>query len=339
MAERNKGYSPGELLSGQIPGWAVLPLRFFLGGSFLIAGFDKLSDAAFLDPASRDYIGNQIAGFAPGTPLEGLLTNFAVPNANLFGVMVMGGEICIGLAVLLGVLTRFSAFMGMLLNLTFFLSATWGVRPFYFGADLPYLMGWLTLALAGPGTWALDHAVRRWLAAGREEKVLTVSIPSPRTMTRRAFLGLGAAVLTGFALTGAGAGWGIMHPRKDGGPQASAANVASASAPPTPPEEARGRLIAAAGAVPVGQMMTFTLPMGDPAVLVHNDVGYSAYVAICTHQNCEVQPSGGGILVCPCHNSEFDVNAGGEVINGPARRPLSPVAVTVDPAGNVYLAG
>jgi thiosulfate dehydrogenase [quinone] large subunit len=339
MAERKEDYSPGDLLSGKIPSWAVLPLRFFLGGSFLIAGLDKLNDPTFLDTASRDYIGNQIAGFAPGTPLEGFLTNFAVPNANMFGVMVMGGEICIGLAVLLGVLTRFSAAMGALLNLTFFLSATWNVRPFYFGADLPYLIGWLTLALAGPGLWALDHVVSRWLAAGREEKVLTVSIPSPRTITRRAFLGLGAAALTGFALTGAGAGWRMMHPTKDGGPQPSGANIASASAPPTPAEEARGQLIAVAGAVPVGQTMAFTLPTGDPAVLVHNDTGYTAYVAICTHQNCEVQPRSGGILVCPCHNSEFDANAGGEVISGPARRPLSPVTVTVDPAGNVYLAG
>src|SRR5207253_6209061 len=98
------------------PGWAILPLRLFLGISFLAAGFDKLSDPAFLDPGARDYIGHQIAGFAPGTPLEGFLVNFALPNADLFGVMVMGGELCIAVAVLLGLLTRFSAFMGMLLN-------------------------------------------------------------------------------------------------------------------------------------------------------------------------------------------------------------------------------
>ena len=98
-------------------------------------------------------------------------------------------------------------------------------------------------------------------------------------------------------------------------------------------------MIAAAGAVPVGQMMRFTLPTGDPAVLAHNDQGYSAYVAICTHQSCEVQPSGGGILVCPCHNSEFDANAGGAVLSGPAPRPLSSVPLVVDAQGNVYLGG
>src|SRR2546423_1413150 len=151
-----------SLLQGiTLPGWAILPLRFFLAFSFLAAGWDKLSDPGFLDPSARGYIGNQIAGFAPGTPLEGFLLNFAQPNATLFGVMTMGGEICIGLAVLLGLLTRFSAAMGLLLNLTFFLSATWDVRPFYFGADLPYVFGWLTLLLAGPGPFALDTALGR----------------------------------------------------------------------------------------------------------------------------------------------------------------------------------
>src|SRR5437868_14867727 len=117
MDSRNKSIS--SLLNSQvIPGWTILPLRLFLAFSFLAAGWDKLSDPGFLDPSARGYIGNQIAGFAPGTPLEGFLLNFAQPNATLFGVMTMGGEICIGLAVLLGLLTRFSAAMGLLLNLT-----------------------------------------------------------------------------------------------------------------------------------------------------------------------------------------------------------------------------
>lgn len=97
-----------------IPGWVILPMRLFLGASFLAAGLDKLGDPAFLDPAAREYIGQQISGFAPGTPLEVFLLNVALPNAGLFGVMVMGGELCIGVAALLGLLTRGSAAMGLL---------------------------------------------------------------------------------------------------------------------------------------------------------------------------------------------------------------------------------
>src|SRR5438552_13522386 len=91
-----------KLTGASLPGGAILPLRLFLGGSFLAAGFDKLSDPAFFDPESHNYIGQQIANFAQGTPLEGFLLNLAAPNAEVFGVMVMGGEICIAVAVLVG---------------------------------------------------------------------------------------------------------------------------------------------------------------------------------------------------------------------------------------------
>src|SRR5207248_2343068 len=170
-----------------------------------------------------------IARFAPGTPLEGFLTNFAVPNADLFGVMVMGGELCIAIAVLLGLLTRFSAFMGMLLNLTFFLSATWDVRPFYFGADLPYTVAWLTLLLAGPGPLSLDAALGRRLAS--QPELPGVAVPGAASaMTRRAFLGLGAVGLAGAALASVGPLWGLLHPGR-----AEALGTTTPTAEPTTP--------------------------------------------------------------------------------------------------------
>lgn len=355
------------LIRRTIPGGAILPLRLFLGLSFLSAGFDKLTDPSYLDPNARNYIGQQIARMAPGTPLEGFLTTIAAPNATLFGVLTMGGEFCIGLAVLLGLLTRFSAVMGLFLNLTFFLSATWDVRPFYFGADLPYVFLWLTLALAGPGPFALDARVRGWwaarvLAAGGRGRAPVIEADGT-VLTRRAFLSLGAAGLAGAILAGSGLGWALLHPRRSvaGGPPATAtptppvaavpptvAPPPSATAPaaepaapppaPTEPAPAAGRTrLAAPGALPSGQALEFTLPSGEPAVLVHNQAGYSAYVAICTHEGCQVAPTRNGLLACPCHGARFDPAANGEVLSGPARRPLSPVAVVVAPDGSVYL--
>jgi thiosulfate dehydrogenase [quinone] large subunit len=370
-----------SLLTGRtIAGGAILPLRLFLGLSFLSAGFDKLTDPGYLDPSARNYIGRQITAMAPGTPLEGFLTNIAAPHATLFGVLTMGGEFCIGLAVLLGLLTRFSAVMGLFLNLTFFLSATWDVRPFYFGADLPYVVLWLTLALAGPGPFALDYLVPRWWSApvhapGGRGRAPVIEADET-VLTRRAFLSLGAAGVAGAILAGSGLGWVLLHPRRSvagGGlatptanpplaaqpppvapPTATAVPAEQPAAPPAPPNEApptavpptevpapapaAGRtLLAGPGALPSGQAAEFTLPNGDPAVLVHNQAGYSAYVAICTHEGCQVLPTNNGLLGCPCHGARFDPAANGAVLRGPARRPLSPVAITVDPDGSVYL--
>jgi thiosulfate dehydrogenase (quinone) large subunit len=359
-------------LSGVIPAWIILPLRFFLGFSFVAAGLDKLADPTFLDPSAISYIGHQIAGFAPGTPLEGFLLNFAVPNATLFGVIVMGGELLIGLAVLLGLFTRFSAAMGFLLNMTFFLSATWLVHPFFLGADLPYSLGWLTLLLAGPGPFALDTLVKKWLAPQNItyiSKGRSVTVQDTNTaMTRRAFLGAGAAGLTGLVLAATGISWGILNSGKHNTvatvppatsptplPRATQGGVAPASTPPAKPTtpsaqptpvpptvaaQTNGlKQLAGPSDIPVNQSLDFTLPTGDPAVLVHTDSGYSAYVAICTHQGCQVSyyPQY-KIIGCACHGAEFDAANAGNVLRGPARRPLSPVALTIGQDGSVYLA-
>jgi len=63
--------------------------------------------------------------------------------------------------------------------------------------------------------------------------------------------------------------------------------------------------------------------------------GIVAYSKICTHMGCPV-----GLyeqqthhLLCPCHQSTFDVTKNCEVIFGPAKRPLPQLAITVDADG------
>lgn len=67
-----------------------------------------------------------------------------------FGALVALGEIAIGLGALLGFLLRPASFFGMLLSLMFFLSASWHVYPYFYGADIVFVFAWSTLLLAGP---------------------------------------------------------------------------------------------------------------------------------------------------------------------------------------------
>src|SRR5919107_2045904 len=79
------------------PGHALLPLRLFLGATFVYAGVYKLSDAGFLHAGSDTYIGDQLEGFARGTPGGWVLETFAVPHPVLAGGGGAMLEIAIGL--------------------------------------------------------------------------------------------------------------------------------------------------------------------------------------------------------------------------------------------------
>jgi ubiquinol-cytochrome c reductase iron-sulfur subunit len=102
--------------------------------------------------------------------------------------------------------------------------------------------------------------------------------------------------------------------------------------------------------------------LGSPVVLVHEDParlhlppgradwapeGIVAFSKICTHAGCAIalyrsplyeptsQPPG---LACPCHYSVFDTRTGGEVVAGPAGRPLPQLPLEVG-ADRVLRAG
>ncbi len=63
--------------------------------------------------------------------------------------------------------------------------------------------------------------------------------------------------------------------------------------------------------------------------------GIVAYSKVCTHVGCPVAlyEQHTHHLLCPCHQSEFDIADGAKVIFGPAARPLPQLPITVDDEG------
>jgi thiosulfate dehydrogenase [quinone] large subunit len=134
-------------------------MRLFLGITFVYAGVQKLTDPQFFRKATPGYIGNQLIGFAHGSPLHDILIKTALPHAVLFGYVIAFGEIAIGLGALFGLLFRPAAFFGLILSTIFLLTASWHVYPYFYGADIVFAFCWLTMLLHGPeatGYPALD---------------------------------------------------------------------------------------------------------------------------------------------------------------------------------------
>ena len=63
--------------------------------------------------------------------------------------------------------------------------------------------------------------------------------------------------------------------------------------------------------------------------------GIVAYSKICTHVGCPVAlyEQQTHHLLCPCHQSQFDIKQEAKVIFGPAKRPLPQLPITVDDEG------
>ncbi len=109
-----------------------------------------------------------------------------------------------------------------------------------------------------------------------------------------------------------------------------------------------------ASEVPVGGVLT-VFPDGDSAdpnaatLLIRigpdaSEASGTEFVAlskICTHAGCPVglYRSNEHVLICPCHQSEFDVLDGARPINGPAARPLPALPFRLEADGTFTALG
>ncbi len=117
-------------------------------------------------------------------------------------------------------------------------------------------------------------------------------------------------------------------------PRAGRSNPAPSATTAVPPT---GTPIGAAANVPVGGAASFTNPATGSVgwVVRPSSAHYAAFSGSCTHAGCPVRPAGAR-FVCPCHGAVFD-KATGAVLQGPARRPLANIPVTVGPDGQLYV--
>ena len=345
-----------------LPTLALLPVRFFFGATFLWAGLDKLIDPAFLDPTASTSLHAQLVAFARFSPLGGLI-DASLPFASMIGLVIAVAEIGIGIGALSGLAFRVAAVGGALLSLLFWLTASWATHPYYYGPDLPYMIGWIALAIAGHADYLVPA---RFTEAGQPIRVDRVRGTTPEAMTRaqrrarrRAIveapespqsperrLFLQTATLAALAAIVAS----FTIPLRSGGAVADRIAAGASPAPVPKPGSslpAGGLAVATVAAVTSAGSATFTvpfnapspLPAGDPGVIVQLANGtFVAFDAVCTHAGCTVEwDQADRVLVCPCHEAVFDAEHGAAVVQGPAPTPLTSLPLVIDAATGTIL--
>ncbi|MFI5962838.1 DoxX family protein [Streptomyces asoensis] len=140
--------------------YALLPLRIFLGVTFIYAGLDKLTDGAFLKDGGAGSIGDTMRAVRDSSAIPALV-DMALKSPVGFGYAMAFGELAVGIGTLIGLLTRLAALGGALISLSLWLTVSWGSDPYYYGNDLPYMFCWVPLVLAGAPYLSVDALLRR----------------------------------------------------------------------------------------------------------------------------------------------------------------------------------
>ena len=310
----------------------------------LYAGIDKtVLDPRFLQADGIGSIGETLRYFVTsGGPLAGLVEAVALPQPVLIGASMAGAQLLVGASLLTGSWVRYGALLGAGISLTLALTSTWGVSPYYYGNDLPYLVGFLALAALGDGG------------------ALRLGAPAPRghNPERRAALVSGTGVAAGIValllldrsravsvITGGGTP--TPSPTPGASPTSSVSPTSSASpttapssgatpkptATPSAPASSAGTVISGAPSLAAGQALNFSAG-GTEAVLVKDGSTYRAFERACTHQGTSVDwQAGSGDFLCPNHGARFA--ATGQVTMGPANTPLRAIEVSVAADGTV----
>ncbi len=159
-----------------------LPIRLYLGFTWLEAGYHKFSGKGWMDGGSalKGYW-EHAAAIPPageGSPaisfdwyrafIQLLIDNGA---EKWFAPLITFGEMAVGVGLLIGLLTGFAAFFGALMNMSFLLAGSASINPVLFTLAIGLMLAWKVAGFYGVDRYVLPLLGTPWrpgATAGRE---------------------------------------------------------------------------------------------------------------------------------------------------------------------------
>jgi thiosulfate dehydrogenase (quinone) large subunit len=162
--------------------WLVV--RLYVGYEWFTAGWDKLTGRSIafdsFGQTSTPWVfsghdGAALSGFVAGAlaktqgahpAVQGwyasFLQNLVLPNAAVFSYIITFGEICVGLGLILGVLTGIAAFFGVFMNLNFMLAGAVSVNPVLGTLAIFLVLAWRVAGYYGADRYLLPLLGTPW---------------------------------------------------------------------------------------------------------------------------------------------------------------------------------
>jgi thiosulfate dehydrogenase [quinone] large subunit len=157
-----------------------LPIRIYLGFSWLEAGYHKYADGGWIDGGAslRAYWERAAAVPEGGRPpisydwyrsfIQTLLDNGA---ESWMGWVITFGEMAVGIALIIGLLTGVAAFFGAFMNMSFLLAGSASTNPVLFTLAIGLMLAWKVAGYYGVDRYLLPLLGTPWrpgTIAGKE---------------------------------------------------------------------------------------------------------------------------------------------------------------------------
>jgi thiosulfate dehydrogenase [quinone] large subunit len=168
------------LFSNTRAGLLWLPIRLFVGFSFLEAGLHKLFPAGkaigagWLDGGASLLGYWQGAAAIPEAPARPAITfewyrdflNILINNhaQTWFAYLIVFGELAIGMGLIFGVLTGIAAFFGAFMNMSFLLAGSASTNPVLFALGIGLILAWRVAGYYGLDRYLLPRLGVPWHA-------------------------------------------------------------------------------------------------------------------------------------------------------------------------------
>ena len=151
---------PGSILQGILARSALVFLRIYLGVVFLLNGTARIEDGAAA--SLRAFLTHVVPQSGYGF-YQRFTNEVVLPHLGLVAPLVSWGELLVGFALVVGLATRLSAFLGLLLLVNYILAkGAWFGQPSSNDAALAAIAFALNIGAAGR-TFGLDALLaRRW---------------------------------------------------------------------------------------------------------------------------------------------------------------------------------
>jgi thiosulfate dehydrogenase [quinone] large subunit len=160
MEERVPMSLPGEVLQGILARGALVLLRVYLGAIFVTAALPKVQQD--FTPGLIGFV--QQVGLERGHPFyQPFLERVVLTNAPFFAALVTWSELLVGVALVLGLFTRFAAAAALVLALNYmFAKGAWFWTPSSNDAAFVAIALALLIGAAGRTLGVDAFLARRW---------------------------------------------------------------------------------------------------------------------------------------------------------------------------------